>query len=172
MEGSDILLAICQVSIAFAGFTSIVGVVGQRGEGNWDREDSFRLWLMIESSLASLLFSLLPFALYHLSIEDRTVWASSSAVMAIFLVVHVAVISPKLFKIEKADGWSTRSFEPLIGATIAATLAVQTLNVLGIVFERTFGAYLLGLILFLGLASMHFVALLVAVNSSGARRGE
>lgn len=30
MEGADILLAICEVSTAFAGFTSIVGVLGHR----------------------------------------------------------------------------------------------------------------------------------------------
>jgi hypothetical protein len=35
MEGSDVLLAISEVSIAFAGFTSIVGVVGHRVGERW-----------------------------------------------------------------------------------------------------------------------------------------
>ena len=52
----------------------------------------------------------------------------------------------------------------------ARTLAVQSLNAVALGFERSFGAYLLGLILFLGLASMHFVALLVAVHLSDSRR--
>lgn len=166
MEGSDVLLAICEVAIAFAGFTSIVGVLGQRGGGHWDAEDSFRLWLMIESSLATLFFSLLPFTLHHFSLDGTTVWGVSSGAMAIFLVVHLAVVAPR---VARSGRWSTRRFEPLIGACIVATLTVQSLNVLGIGFGRSFAAYLLGLILFLGLASMHFVALLVAVHSSNLR---
>lgn len=169
MEGSDVLLAICEVSIAFAGFTSIVGVVGQRGGGRWDMEDSFRLWLMIESSLATLFFSLLPFAIFHLSADPQFMWAIASGAMAVFLVVHLSIISPRVSRLQKEGLWSTRRFEPLIGALILATLGVQTLNVVGLGFDRTFGAYLLGLILFLGLASMHFVALLVAVHNSDAR---
>lgn len=169
MEGSEVLLAICEVSIAFAGFTSIVGVVGQRGGGRWDAEDSFRLWLMIESSLATLFFSLLPFVLFHLDVHDETMWAAASGTVALFLVVHLIIVSPRVARLERERRWSTRRFEPLIGGVIVSTLVVQSLNVLGVGFGRTFGAYLLGLILFLGLASMHFVALLVAVHHSDAR---
>ena len=63
--------------------------------------------------------------------------------------------------------WSTARFETWIGATMFATIIIiQSLNVIGIVFEHTFGAYLLGLMLLLALASMHFVALLVAVHAA------
>ncbi|MBW2724085.1 MAG: hypothetical protein JRE71_06820 [Deltaproteobacteria bacterium] len=169
MEGSDVLLAICEVSIAFAGFTSIVGVLGQRGGGHWDAEDTFRLWLMIESSLATLFFSLLPFSLHYFALVDTTVWGVSSGAMATFMLVHMIVVSPKVRALDRSGSWSTRRFEPLIGGFIIATLLVQSLNVLDLGFHRSFGAYLLGLILFLGLASMHFVALLVAVHSSNLR---
>ena len=169
MEGSDVLLAICEVSIAFAGFASIVGVLGQRGGGCWDAEDTFRLWLMIESSLATLFFSLLPFSLHYFSLVDTTVWGVSSGAMATFMLVHMIVVAPKVRALDRSGSWSTRRFEPLIGGFIIATLLVQSLNVLDVGFHRSFGAYLLGLILFLGLASMHFVALLVAVHSSDLR---
>jgi len=169
MEGSDVLLAICEVSIAFAGFTSIVGVLGQRDGGDWDAEDSFRLWLMIESSLATLLFSLLPFVLFHLRVSHNIIWAAASGAMALFLTVHIIIVSPRVRRLEREGQWSTRRFEVYIGLLILATIGVQSLNVIGLGFERTFGAYLLGLILLVSLASMHFVALLVAVHNS--RRG-
>jgi hypothetical protein len=169
MEGSDVLLAICEVSVAFAGFTSIVGVLGQRSGGAWDAEDSFRLWLMIESSLATLFFSLLPFALHYLGLDEATVWGAASGAMAAFLVLHMVVVVPRLRVLERTGRWSTRRFEPFVGLLILSTFAVQSLNVLAIGFERTFGAYLLGLVLFLVLASIHFVALLVAVHFSGSR---
>jgi hypothetical protein len=168
MEGSDVLLAICEVSIAFAGFTSIVGVLGQRGRADWDAEGSFRLWLMIESSLATLFFSLLPFSLHHFSLSEAVVWGVSSGALAGFLAIHLIVVSPKLQVLERGGQWSTRRFEPFTGVIMIATLVVLSLNAFGIGFDRSFGAYLLGLILFLGLASMHFVALLVAVHSSNS----
>jgi hypothetical protein len=169
MEGSDVLLAICEVSIAFAGFTSIVGVLGQRSRESWDRESSLRLWLMIESSLAMLFFSLMPFPLYHLSVQETTVWGVSSGTMAAFLVLHLAVVAPRLRTLAREGQWSTQRFENLIGAPIVATIAVQALNTLGVGFQRSFGAYLPGLLLFLGLASMHFVALLIAIHASRTR---
>ncbi|MCP5039625.1 MAG: hypothetical protein GY944_01265 [bacterium] len=172
MQGSDVLLAICEVSIAFVGFTSIVGVLGQRGGGAWDGEDSLRLWLMIESGLATLFFSLLPFVLHYFALEEQTVWGASSGTMAAFLVLHMVVVAPRLNLLQRSGEWSTRRFEPLIGLFITATFAVQSLNVLGVGFDRSFGAYLLGLMLFLGLGSMHFVALLVAVHFTDSRSGD
>lgn len=172
MDGSDVLLAICEVSIAFAGFTSIVGVLGQRSTGHWNAEDSFRLWLMIESSLATLFFSLLPFSLHYFSLAETVVWGVSSGVMATFLIVHLIIVSPKLRVLDREGQWSTRRFEPITGAIMIAILLVLSLNALDMGFHRSFGAYLLGLILFLGLASMHFVALLVAIHSSNSRIDE
>ncbi len=164
MQGSDVLLTICEVSIAYAGFTSIVGVLGKRDGGAWDSEDAFRLWLMIESSLATLFFSLLPFVFYYFAFPEATVWGVCSSAMALFLVAHMAVVVPRLRALERAGRWSTRRFEPIIGALIVATFVVQSMNVLALGFDRSFAAYLLGLILLLGLGSMHFVALLVGFH--------
>ena len=63
-------------------------------------------------------------------------------------------------------------YNSAIGGLIFATALVQTLNVLSIGFQRSLGAYLLGLILLLGLASMHFVALLAAVHASMSNPNE
>ncbi len=163
MQGSDVLLTICEVSIAYAGFTSVVGVLGQRGGGSWAREDSFRLWLMIESSLATLFFSLLPFVMHYFAFENETIWGACSGAMALFLTLHMIVVVPRMHAIERESTWSTRRFEPVVGFFITTTLIVQTLNTFALVFERSFGAYLLGLLLLLGLGSMHFVMLLVGV---------
>ncbi len=165
MEGSDVLLAVAEVSIAFAGFTSIVGVLGHRvGEG-WGAEYRLRLWLMIESSLATLFFSLLPFIPFHFAFDETVVWASASSSMAIFLFVHLAVVGARLRVLYRLGQWSTQRFESLNGGLILLTMVVQSMNALAIGFDRSFGPYLLGLILLLALASMHFVALLVAVYS-------
>ena len=166
MQGSDVLLTICEVSIAYAGFTSIVGVLGQRGGGEWEREDSFRLWLMIESSLATLFFSLLPFVVHYFNQPESVVWGVGSAVMTLFLIVHMVIVVPRLNALQRAGEWSTQRYEWVVGGLILSIFALQTLNTLGVGFERSFGAYLLGLILLLALGSMHFVALLAGVHNA------
>jgi hypothetical protein len=124
---------------------------------------------MIESSIATLFFSLPPFVFHYLSFSEAMVWGVSSGTITAFLLLHGVVVGRILRMLYSADQWSTRRFESVIGAFIFATVLVQALNVLGIGFHRSFGAYLLGLILLLGLASMHFVALLVAVQPSMSR---
>jgi hypothetical protein len=59
--------------VAFAGFTSIVGVLGHRDGQTWSRENSLRLWLMIEASIATLFFSLFPFVLHYLDFNELIV---------------------------------------------------------------------------------------------------
>ena len=163
MEGSDVLLGITEVSIAFAGFTSIVGVLGHREGEGWGPEYRLRLWLMIESSLATLFFSLLPFVPFHFAFTETVVWASASAIMAIFLFIHLIIVGSRLRVLYRQRQRSTQRFESLNGGLILLTVVVQSMNALAVGFDRSFGPYLLGLILLLALASMHFVALLVAV---------
>ncbi len=66
---------------------------------------------MIESSLATLLFSLLPFIVFHLAFEATVVWGASSGTMALFLVVHTIIVGQKLRTLDAQDEWSTWRFE-------------------------------------------------------------
>ena len=74
MEAEGTLSLIAEVSIAFAGFTSVVGVFGARGEHQWSSSQLSSLRLLIETSLIMLLTALLPLALYSTGLTTTESW--------------------------------------------------------------------------------------------------
>ena len=96
MEGVDVLETIAEVSIAFAGFTSVVAVLGRRAGGDWSEVDLFRLSQMLTSSLSALLFAFLPILLVYLGVPTRLSWAASSGFLAVFLGSHFLIGSLKI----------------------------------------------------------------------------
>jgi hypothetical protein len=80
LEHSDLLLTTAEVSIAFAGFASLVTLLGRRGAGQNLLLDVARLRGMILISLLALAFSLFPFLPYALGAPPQLVWRISSGV--------------------------------------------------------------------------------------------
>ena len=162
MEGSDQLLTIAEIGAAFAGFTAIVGVLASSYRGNLGSKVSF--WIMFEFSLATIFFSLLPFALSNFGTKPHIVWATSSSILALFLVAHV-LIAGRFVMAAVARGelskYSPRVFIP----TFTVVFTIQILNAMNVFFDRSFAAFSLGLLLFLLMASVNFVFLLVGVWS-------
>ena len=60
MVGGDVLLTLAEVSVAFAGFSSVVVLFVHRDPANWPPAVPARLRAMVESSLGTLYASLLP----------------------------------------------------------------------------------------------------------------
>ena len=58
IAGFDILTVLGEIFVAFAGFTGIVAVLGQRSEGTWRPVDIIRFQGLLEASLAGLLFAI------------------------------------------------------------------------------------------------------------------
>ena len=83
MEHSDLLLTTAEVSIAFAGFASLVTFLGSRGTGHELPRDVARLRAMILMSLLALAFSLFPFLPHVLGASPQAVWRMSSVAFLI-----------------------------------------------------------------------------------------
>ena len=75
-DASEVLLTLAEISVAFAGFSSIVATFQKRSGDDGTQFDHFRFWIMLEFSLASLLFSMLPFALYFAGLSGPPCGAS------------------------------------------------------------------------------------------------
>ncbi len=58
MSESDVLLTIAEVAVAFAGFASLVGVLGQRSSADDPRVIGLRMRGMLLSSLMVVAFSI------------------------------------------------------------------------------------------------------------------
>jgi hypothetical protein len=165
MEGSDQLLTVAEIGATLAGFTAIVGIFGRSGR----RSEGTRLffWLMIEFSFAMILFCVLPLVLSNFGVDARVVWSLCSTAMATFIVVHLMSMRAVL-RSGFARGQLPR-FGPLVVTPLfSVVFVVQVLNALAVGFERTYAAYFLGLVLFLGIALTNFALLVTKFWESSA----
>jgi len=172
MEWADVLLTIAEVSIAFAGFASIVAVLGRREGGGWPTEDVDRFWVMIEYSLAALFFAMVPFALYHLGIREPVLWELASALIAVFLLGYAVMVSRRLIRHRLAD--AIRSHVLSVGGmfTVCAGLIVlEGLNAVSAPFDEPFGIYLVGILWLLFGAGFMFIRLLSVVRPTRPAEG-
>ena len=156
------------MGIALAGFTSIIGLLGTSAR-QWTEDVSVKFWIMIEFSLATVFFSLLPFAPHYLGASSEITWAISSGLMAVFVIAHVAVSRPRIQRLSRNDEWTGRAAEPVIGLLLLSVVAIQSLNALKIGFARNLGAYYLGLLFLLAFAATAFVLLMLAIRKASGR---
>ena len=83
MEHSDLLLTTAEVSIAFAGFASLVTLLARRSTDDRLPLDVARLRGMILFSLLALAFSLFPFLPHLLGTSAAAVWRISSVALLV-----------------------------------------------------------------------------------------
>lgn len=165
MEGSDILLSVCGLSIAFAGFVSIAVRFQHPDQKEWPAHVVVRFRNMIEVSLSSLFFAIFPFVLFHLGLSGSRLWATASAV----LIVGLSLVTLRVY----------RRARPYIGAGLghgftrltlfltALVLTAQLLNVLGQMPVPRFGVYLIGVFWVLFFAAIQFLRLVVLPSPAG-----
>jgi hypothetical protein len=157
MDPGDLLLTFAEVSIAFAGFASLIAIIGMRTSLGTPGFDLLRYWVMLEFSLAALALSLLPPVLMLLGVTGSGVWRSLSGVMAVFAGVHNAVMARLYFKgnasVRRGATLANQIAANLVYAALGLT---QIGNAVGWL-EPAVGWYMLGLFLVLLVASAHFI---------------
>jgi len=153
------LIVIAEIAIALAGFSSIVTAVRR----DIDRNTSFayiRLWRLLETSLASVFFALVPFALHYFDVSDSDVWRGASAGLCLY------VLSAQLYMFVR---WWEQWKSPAIpwwfnGPVLVAQLTVVVmlaLNAAALGFDGSFGPYFVALLWYLSLSAMYFGRLLL-----------
>ena len=160
MEAADFLLTVAEISVAFAGFSGIVAVIGRRAAGEWRTGDVLRFWQMMEVSLLALIFSLVPFGFHYLDLPPSTVWAASSGMLAAASGIQALRSVARTMRALGSDeslSFLFSAFFFLIGLVV---IAVLILNALGIIFEQAAGPYLIGIFWQLSLACVLFWRLL------------
>lgn len=156
MQGADVLLTIAEVAVAFAGFASVVVLFQHRDPARWPQAVVVRLRTMVEGSLATLFSALLPFVLHHLGLSDKPLWAIASLVLALaYLAFAASVWQRSRGLIARRE--LSRSFSASVGAISVLVFAMLLLNAGDIVFQRGFGAYLVGVGWTLVFASLMFL---------------
>jgi hypothetical protein len=159
VTGESALLTTAEVAVAFAGFASVVTVFRRREDEGWAAGDVLRFQLMIGASLSVVFFALLPFAISFFGTSERTVWASASCMLGLYLGIISGLIARRTLNLTTGAALNPYiSWSFLVGGAIA--FSFQALNAAGAIFERELGPYFLGLLYLLILAGVSFARML------------
>lgn len=158
---SDALTIVAELAVAIAGFAGIVVSLRGRVE-DLSPMAAARLWRLVETSLATALFALLPLAFHHLGLPASQVWSLSSGLFAAWLVgAFVALIRRSRGVVSAGDvPWTFNAV--FLGVLVLAVAALLS-NALG-AGSRAFGPYFAALLGYLALAGLVFARLLLARN--------
>lgn len=162
MERADVLQTIAEVATAFAGFAAIVFAVRSRG-GALVAGDRLRLQVMLGSSLSTVAFSFVPLWLLQVGVAPSTTWGLSSGLIVLYLGIMVPrdIRQQRRISVREAADFGGRS---VVAVLAVAALLSQLINATGLVWGRSFGGFLGGLILLLALSGFAFFRL-VAFSS-------
>ncbi len=169
MQGTDVLLTIAEVAVAFAGFASIVVLFQHRDPLNWPPAVVVRLRTMIEGSLATLFSALLPFVLHHLGLAGDALWATCSLMLALGYVAF-GVLVWRRSRGPLASRELSVPFSATIGVITGVVFFALLLDAAGILLDRGFGVYLVGVTWTLLFASLMFLRVVVVpAGTAGSR---
>ena len=166
MEHEDILLTLAEVSVAFAGFSGVVAVFGRRDPSTWSFSDRMRFFSLVQTSLSTLIFCVLPFGLFAVQVAEESVWGALSMLYVLYVIVVAVLFIRRL----RAAATSERAeFTPIVlPVTLAVTALIAVFNVYNVVVGATFGPFLVGLIWLLVQSSFLFARMLVSGFGAGS----
>ena len=125
MSESDVLLTFAEVAVAFAGFASLVGVLGQRKSADDPRVIGLRMRGMLLSSLMVVAFSIFPILLTRYGASPDLTWRTSS--LALFAVTRLETRSrQRQISDLDVDQVRTAAAEPNVLAVAIQTIAGVT----------------------------------------------
>ena len=123
MQQADVLELLAELSVAFAGFTGLVGALRLRR----DQDQALRgeLRILIEFSLYLMIASLVPLFLWQAGASEASAWRIASLGHVVFIVVYYVRRARTLLANAVAAGnasvfWGTLAVESVIGSLVAA----------------------------------------------------
>lgn len=159
MPGESLLTTIAEVSVAFAGFSGLIAIFSS-ATGHGPRLVDFpQFWFMIEISLATLFFSLLPLLLEQLGAPAELMWACASAAVALFLLLYLfRIFGPQPDLPPERHPPRSLWISAAIGSALLFVLLL--LNTASIGVHREAWPYFLALVWLLAGAAVSFFLLL------------
>ena len=94
MQHSDLLQTFAEISVAFAGFASLISLLGRSSEF----VDGSRLLGMVRTSLLGTAFALFPFVPVALSVPEATAWRLSGGLLFVVSGMHTFFTWRKLYR--------------------------------------------------------------------------
>jgi len=83
LPAEGFLLCLSQIGLGFAGFTAIIMTLRQ--ENAWRAGEVAAISFILEHSLGTTLFSIIPVILIYFGMSEPAVWKAACSVMGVFL---------------------------------------------------------------------------------------
>lgn len=160
MQDSDLLLTISEVAAAFAGFASLVTILGQRTPGDDVRVSSLRMRAMVLYSLLVVAFALVPFVLNRYGLPELVVWRVSSVLFAIAIAAVEAWLIRQVIRLGSLYLRSRRPVLFVVIPSLSAATLLLLANATFVAARHTAAVYLTGLGLMMFLAGFVFALIL------------
>jgi hypothetical protein len=93
VQGEGPLLTIAEVSVALAGFSSVVIALRGVQPHAWSAQDRVGLGNVLAVSVGTLVGSLVPFPLAYLGASEALVWGVSTAAVGLFILGGVGTLA-------------------------------------------------------------------------------
>ena len=140
-DSFSLLLTGAEISVAFVGFASLVGVFLSRGDGALAPRARIALTSMLDYGLFSLLACGIPLLLDRIGVDDRSLWRVSSG---LFVAANLAYVLASLGFYREVARLNALHRELITRAMLvgdAAALIALALNALSWPFGDSQGAY-------------------------------
>jgi len=144
----DSLLTIAEVAVAFAGFSTLASLIGNRASRDDRRVDAMRLANVVTSSLLVVALAFLPVLLLDFIGPDNIVWMVSSLIAAVCAILAALLGRRRKIQAQSLPGFSARTyyFGIFLGLISIAGFAINATGAPGVYSHKIYqGALLLAL---------------------------
>ena len=151
----EILSTTAEVSVAFVGFSALIGVF----RGSQGRLGELRMMFMIELGLLALVFSLLPHVFSYFGVSPQQIWRISSGLLGAAFMLEIVHL---VLEIRRLPGEGLRPVAPRLAWALASGVVLVGLalvaNSIGWPAAPSFSVYFLGIFWLLLNAAIIFAA--------------
>lgn len=155
----NVLIVIAEIAIALAGFSSIV-IAMRRGVDPVTSFAYIRLWRLLETSLATVLFALVPFALHYVGIDQSNLWRLASVLLCGYVLCAQFYMFARWWEQWKYPTIPWRFNGPILVVQFSVVVTLA-LNAATVGLSGGFGPYFVSLLWYLILSALYFGRLLL-----------
>jgi len=164
MQHAEILSTLAEVSIVFAGFTGVVGILGFRRDNPALQGQLYQIAAMIGFSLIAALFSIVPLIVSAMGLSDTAAWRFSSLGLLVALLGWTMVGRARLRNLQDSGYEGPRMLPKLMNLLSALLFLLLLANVAGLLGRHSGGIYLLGVFVPLVYAAFFFLRAFLSAN--------
>ncbi len=161
MDSQSLLLTTAEISIAFAGFSSLVGTFARGRDERVDQQVVNALRVMLDYALITLFACLVPFLPIIAGASEAGVWQFSSAVWIVGGLTYWVFNRAWLRGLGRDPNYG-RVLGRVAGTLDVASLIAMAGNALGILWEPSLLVYYSVQLWFLAGAAIGFVPVVVS----------